>query len=177
MKCNKQKGNVFGKNLMVMKCRNLPQGEGLFMLTKEQIEYLRKKFHECGKSSKQLALEIDVSESTFSRAKNSDFANLNMAKLDLLISAIGGSMQEFFELSNGISEKRNNGTPLFNDINALTLFFEHHVTEQRLIFQSEIAYLKAQNKKLIWGLISSLLLFIAFLLIDCLNGAFGWFRY
>lgn len=141
------------------------------MITEQQKEYLRNKFQNCGKSAKQIAQEIEVSESTFSRAKNSDFANLSMHKLDLLITALGGSMQEFFQICS------NSEREFLSENNSLTTFLEHYVIQQRLIVEEEIEVLRNQNRRLIVGLICSLLLFIVFLLLDSLNGTYGWLRY
>lgn len=149
----------------------------------KQQNYLRECFDNCGKTAKIIAYEMDVSESTLSRAKNSGFNSLSLQKLDALIIAINASKKEYLVLGEGESVE---ASP-FNDMNALLSFFENQVEKQRKTFEEALDRtrsdyknalndLKRQNRRLLVVLSVILILLVLATFTDALNGTFGYIR-
>lgn len=148
----------------------------------KQQNYLRECFDSCGKTAKIIAYEMDISESTLSRAKNSGFNSLSLQKLDALIAAINASKKDYLALGDEPSE----ATP-FNDMNALLSFFENQVEHQRKTFedaldrtradyQNALSDLKRQHRRLLIVLSVILILLVLATFADALNGAVGYIR-
>lgn len=149
----------------------------------KQQNYLRECFDNCGKTAKIIAYEMDVSESTLSRAKNSGFNSLSLQKLDALIIAINASKKDYLALGEGESVE---ASP-FNDMNALLSFFENQVQLQRQTFedaldrtradyQNALDGLKKQNRRLLIVLATILILLALMAFADALVGTFGYIR-
>lgn len=149
----------------------------------KQQNYLRECFDSCGKTAKIIAYEMDVSESTLSRAKNSGFNSLSLQKLDALIIAINASKKDYLALGDGESVE---ASP-FNDMTALLSFFENQVEQQRKTFedaldrtrsdyQNALNDLKRQHRRLLVVLSVILILLVLATFADALNGAYGYIR-